>query len=246
MQKTCLIIGATSAIAGEVAKCYAAKGATLLLVGRDQEKLKTLAKDLEVRYQVSVKTFVGDMNSITDIERNFSEIQALHCPIDMVLIAHGNLPDQIACQQSWTPTLEALQLNLLSYIQWLTLLANFFEQQGHGSIVAIGSCAGDRGRRSNYVYGTAKAAIAFFMQGLRHRLSRKNIHVLTVKPGFVDTPMTAHFPKGLLWAKPDKVAQSILKAIDRKRAVIYTPGFWFWIMTIIKYLPNKLFNRMDL
>ncbi len=110
----------------------------------------------------------------------------------------------------------------------------------------IGSVAGDRGRQSNYVYGTAKGALALFLQGMRNRLSKRGVQVLTIKPGFVDTPMTASFPKGPLWATPDKVAEDIEKAIDKRRDVLYTPGFWRLIMLIIKSVPEAIFKRLSL
>ena len=139
-----------------------------------------------------------------------------------------------------------MQTNALSVISLLTLLANHFEQQRHGCIAVISSVAGDRGRQSNYVYGTAKGALSIFLQGLRNRLHKSGVQVLTVKPGFVDTPMTASLPKGPLWATPEKVAEDIDKAIENKRNVLYTPSFWFLIMAIIKSVPESIFKRLSL
>lgn len=166
--------------------------------------------------------------------------------LDTALIAHGTLPDQKACERSFEKTWQEIETNCLSVISLLTHLANRFEQQGQGTIAAISSVAGDRGRQSNYVYGTAKAAVSTFMQGLRGRLHRSGVHVLTIKPGFVDTPMTASFKKGFLWAQPETVAEGILKAIRKRREVVYIPRFWQPIMFVIRSLPESLFKRLKL
>jgi decaprenylphospho-beta-D-erythro-pentofuranosid-2-ulose 2-reductase len=126
------------------------------------------------------------------------------------------------------------------------LLAKQLEQQGHGCIAVISSVAGDRGRQSNYVYGTAKGALSIFLQGLRNRLGKTGVQVLTIKPGFVDSPMTKDFDKGLLWVKPAMIAQGILRAIEKKKEVVYLPFFWRYIMLIIKMIPEKIFKRLTL
>ncbi len=135
---------------------------------------------------------------------------------------------------------------MMSVISLLTHLGNRFEAQRHGAIAVISSVAGDRGRLSNYVYGTAKGAVSIFMQGLRNRLYKSGVNVLTIKPGFVDTPMTAQLPKGALWAQPDHIAAGIIKAIDSGKTVVYLPGFWRLIMLIIKSIPESVFRRLSL
>ncbi len=246
MSKVVLIIGATSAIAQEIAKVYTVKGYQLCLVARNQSHLQSIAQDLTIQYHSTVKYFVLDVMQANQYESCLQKVYDAFPIIDIAIIAHGTLPDQKACEQSMTLTTQEFQVNAVSYIQLLTILANRFTAQGHGSLIAIGSCAGDRGRQSNYVYGATKAAIAVFMQGLRHRLFSKNIHVMTVKPGFVDTPMTQHFKKGLLWVKPYSVARSIVKAIDHKKSEIYVPWFWSLIMGIIRHIPEKIFIRTNL
>jgi short-subunit dehydrogenase len=139
-----------------------------------------------------------------------------------------------------------LQTNGTSVIALLTLLANRFEAQGHGTLAVIGSVAGDRGRQSNYVYGTAKGMLAIFLQGLRNRLHRRGVNVLTIKPGFVDTPMTAGFEKGPLWASPEQVASRIIVAIDKGWDVVYAPAFWRLIMLVITTIPERVFKRLSL
>jgi short-subunit dehydrogenase len=125
-------------------------------------------------------------------------------------------------------------------------VARQMETQGRGTLAVISSVAGDRGRASNYVYGAAKAAVSTYLSGLRQRLSPRGVNVLTVKPGFVDTPMTASFKKGLLWAKPEHVARGIVHAIDKRRAVVYLPWFWAAIMAVIRGIPEFVFRRVQL
>jgi short-subunit dehydrogenase len=143
--------------------------------------------------------------------------------------------------------MHALDVNFLSVVSLLTPLANRFEANKHGTLAVISSVAGDRGRQSNYVYGAAKSGLDAFLQGLRNRLSKAGVHVVTVKPGFVATPMTAHLPQqGPLWAQPDDVAEGIVKAIDKQKDVVYLPGFWALIMLIIRLIPERIFKRLNL
>lgn len=245
MQKV-LIIGATSAIAEATARRFAQQGASLFLLARNQERLAGLASDLKVRGAASVGYAAFDANDFdrheTALDRAIKEMAG----IDTVLIAHGTLGDQKACEKNFSLILQELNTNAISVMSLLTHLANRLEAQGHGTIAVISSVAGDRGRQSNYVYGTAKGAVSIFLQGLRNRLYKSGVHVLTVKPGFVDTPMTASFKKGVLWAQPDTIAQSILAGIDKKRDEIYAPFFWRFIMTIICSVPEKVFKRLSL
>lgn len=245
MQKT-LIIGATSAIAEAVAQRFAAQGHTLYLLARNQERLQMLAADLKVRGACEVFQGEFDANDFASHAELLKKIAIEMDGLDTVLIAHGTLGDQKACEADFQKTLAELNTNALSVISLLTHLANHFEQQRHGCIAVIGSVAGDRGRQSNYIYGTAKGALGIFLQGLRNRLHRSGVQVLTIKPGFVDTPMTASLPKGPLWAAPERVAADIEKAIEKKRDMLYTPGFWILIMAIIKSIPERLFKRLSL
>ena len=241
-----LIIGATSAIAQEVAKLYAAKGANLFLVARDGHKLDQVARDLEVRGAEAVNYLSQDLANIEKHEMLLSKADEMLGGIDIVLIAHGTLPDQKQCEASVNQTMQELQINFLSTISLLSLLANYFEKKGRGCLAIISSVAGDRGRQSNYVYGAAKGGLSIFLQGLRNRLSKTGICVLTIKPGFVITPMTAEFKKGLLWAQPKPVAEAIVNAIEKRKDVLYVPWFWRWIMVIIRAIPERVFKRMSL
>jgi short-subunit dehydrogenase len=166
--------------------------------------------------------------------------------LDTVLIAYGTLSDQKACQASAELTVQELTTNAISIVALLTLVAQQFEQSKSGTIAVISSVAGDRGRASNYVYGSAKALVTAFLSGMRQRLSKSGVAVITIKPGFVDTPMTATFTKGALWAKPHTVAAGIVRAIDRSAAVVYLPFFWWPIMAVIRAIPERIFRRLAL
>jgi decaprenylphospho-beta-D-erythro-pentofuranosid-2-ulose 2-reductase len=163
-----------------------------------------------------------------------------------VLIAHGTLPDQRRCEESVAETLAALEVNLTATIALLTLLANRFEAARQGCIAVITSVAGDRGRQSNYVYGAAKGGVERFLQGLRNRLFRSGVAVITIKPGFVDTPMTAGVVKNALFASPRRVGRAIYRAIEARRRVVYIPWFWRPIMFLVTALPESIFQRLRL
>lgn len=244
--KKILIIGATSAIAEHCARLWAARGDALFLVARNQDRLNTIATDLSVRGAGFVSTYQLDLNEIAEQQAMLDAAEAAMGGLDTVLIAHGTLSNQKACEQSVVETLAEIQTNALSTVALLTLIANRFEAQRNGTIAVISSVAGDRGRASNYVYGSAKAMVTAFTSGLRQRLHKSNVAVVTIKPGFVDTPMTASFRKGLLWAKPAAVAAGVVRAIDKREDEVYVPAFWWAVMTIIKALPNELFKKMRL
>ncbi len=166
--------------------------------------------------------------------------------VDTVLVAHGSLPDQRACEHDMVLAERQFDINGLGTVTLLGHVANHMEAQSSGCIAVITSVAGERGRQSNYVYGAAKAMVSTFLQGLRNRLYRAGVDVLDIRPGFVDTPMTADFDKGLLWASPDTVAAAIARSVDRSRSLVYTPFFWRYLMWVIRLIPEPLFKRMRL
>jgi decaprenylphospho-beta-D-erythro-pentofuranosid-2-ulose 2-reductase len=241
-----LIVGATSAIATEVARRYAARGARIFLLARRKAALQAIAADLGVRGGREVQYALLDANDIARhaevIERAWRHWDGF----DATLIAHGVLPDQASAQMSVEETLSTFDTNARSVIALLTVLANRFEAQGAGVIAVLSSPAGNRGRASNYVYGAAKAAVTAFASGTRHRLHVKGVRVVTILPGFVDTPMTATFPKGPLWASPGRIADDIFRALQRGTGTLYTPWFWRWIMLVVTHLPEWLFVRTKL
>ncbi|WP_130619621.1 SDR family oxidoreductase [Dyella amyloliquefaciens] len=241
-----LVVGATSAIAEATCRLYAARGARLCLAGRNTQRLNDMADDLRVRGAQDVAVHALDVNDIANHAQFIESAWQGRSGMDVVLIAHGTLPDQTACETSAELSLQEFATNATSTIALLTPIANRMQASGKGTIAVISSVAGDRGRASNYLYGSAKAAVTTFLSGLRQRLYAHGVHVLTIKPGFVDTPMTRNFKKGALWAKPDAVATGIVRAIDRKRAIAYLPGFWALIMLIIRCVPEAIFKRVKL
>jgi NAD(P)-dependent dehydrogenase (short-subunit alcohol dehydrogenase family) len=166
--------------------------------------------------------------------------------LDVALVAHGVLPDQARCQADSDEALASLEVNLLSVVALLTPLANRFEAAGGGCIAVISSVAGDRGRQSNYIYGSAKGGLDRFLEGLRNRLFRSGVAVVTLKPGFVDTPMTAGLRQGPLFATARRAGRAVHRAIERRRDVAYIPWFWRPIMAIIRALPEPVFKRLRL
>lgn len=241
-----LVVGATSAIAAETARVYAAYGARLFLTGRNAERLEAVAADLRVRGARAVETAVLD---VTDRPRGDAVMEAAWAAfggLDVALLAHGVLPDQARCQASAAETIETLDVNFVSTVALLTPLANRFEAARSGCIAVIGSVAGDRGRQSNYVYGAAKGGLDRFLEGLRNRLFHAGVAVVTLKPGFVDTPMTAGLRQGPLFASARRAGRAIHRAIERRRDVAYIPWFWRPIMAVIRAIPRTAFKRLRL
>jgi decaprenylphospho-beta-D-erythro-pentofuranosid-2-ulose 2-reductase len=253
--KRYLVIGATSAIAQACCREWVRRkagdnNADLLdfyLVGRTVEKLEQLGDDLRGRGGQTVTIHSVDL---ADTQAHAEMLQAAVAQlgaIDIVLIAHGTLPNQIACQADPAIALREFYINGSATIALLTSLGNMLEMQGHGVIAVITSVAGDRGRPSNYLYGSAKAAVSIFAEGLRARLFRSGVHVIDIRPGFVDTPMTQELdlPR-LLVSTPDQVAKRIVSGIDQREDVVYVPGFWRMILWIIKHIPGSVFKRLSL
>lgn len=241
-----LILGATSALAHEAAKHFAHDGAEFVLVARTPAKLLTVKNDLEVRGAKHIEALIADLNDVTRHQEVIDAALAFFSGLDAVLLAYGTLGDQQRCEQSVDATLDQFTTNCTSAISLLTLLANYFEQQRRGCIAVISSVAGDRGRQSNYIYGAAKGAVTIFLSGLRNRLAKANVTVITIKPGSVDTPMTAHMRKGLLFADAQVVGRGIYQAMLKRRDIVYLPGYWRAIMWVITNIPEALFKKMNI
>lgn len=244
--KNILVVGANSAIARAVVRLYAYRQDKLYLVARNQEKLNQLANDLRVRGAPEVKTYCWDVNDRGGQQDILASSYRDSGGFDVVLVAHGTLPDQMLCEQDSDRLMQELETNALSIVRLLTDLVNQNKVSPSGVIAVISSVAGDRGRKSNYVYGAAKAMVSTYLQGLRGRLVKDGIRVVDIKPGFIDTPMTRDFDKGALWVEPEDVASAIIKAIDTSNRSVYIPWFWRFIMLIIKSIPEKIFIRLNL
>jgi hypothetical protein len=241
-----LIMGATSAIAEAVARELAAEGASLFLAGRSRDRLEAIAADLRIRGAARVAVGLADALEVRGYPALVEEAVAALDGLDAALIAHGTLPDQADCEQSIDALCRELQVNAVSVIALAMTIALHFQRQRRGVLAVISSVAGDRGRRSNYAYGAAKSAVTAFTSGLRQRMHADGVRIVTVKPGFVDTPMTARFRKGLLWASPASVAAAIVRAMRRGTPVLYVPWFWRPIMLIIRLIPERLFRKLSL
>lgn len=242
-----LIIGATSGIAHACARLWADSRAEFFLVARNPARMDQNAADLRARGAGAVHTYRLDLVDVDRHAAMLNECFERLGAVDIALIAHGTLPDQHACERDVETTLREFSSNGLSTIALLTLLANRMEAQRSGTLAVISSVAGDRGRPSNYLYGSAKAAVTTFCSGLRGRLLKSGVHVLTIRPGFVETPMTAGLAlPALLVASADSVAHRIVLAVERGRDDIYAPGFWRLIMFVIRSVPSALFKRLPL
>jgi len=241
-----LIVGAGSAIAEAAARIFAERGDAIFLVGRNPGVLESIAADLKVRGACAIGKEVMDAGNVSAHVAMLDRCEELLGGLDTVLIAYGTLSDQKACESSAELTALELHTNAVSVAALLTPIAARFEKRRSGAIAVISSVAGDRGRQSNYVYGSAKALVTAFLSGMRQRLYKAGVAVITIKPGFVDSPMTASFKKGLLWAKPHRIAEGIVRSIDRSSAVAYLPWFWRPIMFIIRAIPEAVFRRLKL
>jgi short-subunit dehydrogenase len=241
-----LIVGATSAMAEACARLWAQRGDQLFLAARNAAQLQSLADDLKVRGAQRVGSMVFDATHLDQHATLLAQATRAMDGLDTVLIAHGTLSDQTRAQSDVDYALSEIAINGTSVVALMTLAGEQLAKQGRGAIAVISSVAGDRGRQSNYVYGSAKALVSAFASGQRQRLAKHGVHVITIKPGFVDTPMTAHLKKGALWAKPEQVARDISAAIDKGRTIVYTPGFWRLIMLIIKHIPEFIFIKLSL
>jgi len=241
-----LITGATSAIAQEVAKHFAAEGDAFFLVGRNAEKLAAVADDLRARGAREVATESVDLIDLARCSRLIDQAAERLGGLDTLLVAQGTLPDQSACEAKPVLALREFSLNAMGPITLLLKAAAHFESQRGGCLAVITSVAGVRGRRSNYVYGAAKAAVSTFLEGLRARMAGAGVSVVDIRPGFVDTPMTAHLPKTPLFASAASVGARIHRAMVKGDAVVYTPWFWRPIALAIRLIPRAIFAKLPI
>ena len=244
--KKILIIGAASAIARETAINFASDGYSLFLVDISEGRLKATKDDILARHNTEINYDVLDVNDFDRHNVVFDNAVNRLGGLDIVFIAHGTLPNQEQAQKDIDIIRKELSTNCVSVMALSSIAANYFEEKQSGTIAVISSVAGDRGRQSNYIYGAAKGGVSIFLQGLRNRLAKSNVKVITIKPGMVDTPMTANMPKNPLFAKPQDVGRLIYKAINSGKDIAYVPGYWRWIMLIIKLIPEFIFKKLSL
>ena len=246
MKKNAVIFGATSAICHAVAQDLARQGYGMYLLARDGERLAAVAEDLSARGGEVLGQKNYDFLDHAATSELFDMLLAMPQRFDTILIGHGSLPSQAECEQDATQLVSCLRSNLESTAVIMNHAANLLAAQNSGSLVVLSSVAGDRGRKSNYYYGATKSALNAMLEGLRGRLREHGVSVINIKPGMVDTPMTAHLPPGPLLADKQTVAQAICKAIvNGKSATIYTPWFWRYIMWVIKALPPGIMARLN-
>jgi len=247
-KKRIVIIGATSAIAEHCARLWLAEQPVdLTLVGRDIQRIERVATDLKVR---------SPQSEIRVVQAEFLNPEAINATVldivksgrvDIVLIAHGSLPEQPECQNDLQSCHDALAINGVSPVLYAEAFAKEMEKANHGTIALIGSVAGDRGRKSNYVYGAAKGLVTRYAQGLQHRFAGSGVKVVLIKPGPTDTPMTAHLKaNGFKLAAVETVARDVVLAISNSKQVVYTPSKWGLIMFVVQHLPRKIFNHLNI
>jgi decaprenylphospho-beta-D-erythro-pentofuranosid-2-ulose 2-reductase len=241
-----LVLGATSGIAEATCRIWATQGASLFLVARNGEKLAAVAADLRTRGASYVDTAVADLDDTEKHPQLLAHAVNSLTGMDIAYLAHGILGDQTDAEQNFNEAAQILYTNLMAPISLLTWLANFCVQRKSGTLAVISSVAGDRGRKSNYVYGASKAGLSAFLAGLRNRVDREGVNVLTIKPGPTRTAMTASMPKSEKFADVDAVAESIVSAIDKRRDTLYVPFQWLPIMFVIRHLPERIFKKLNL
>jgi short-subunit dehydrogenase len=237
-----LVVGATSAVAQSFIRERARRGERLTLVARSADRLAPIAADARVRGAAEVQTHALDL---TDPKAPATVLATVSTPVTVALVAHGSLTDSARAETDAAYLAQELAVNMSSACLWAQALATHMASHGGGTLAVISSVAGDRGRGSNHAYGAAKAGLTAFCSGLRARMHERGVRVITVKPGFIDTPMTAHIAKkGPLWASAEDVARGIDRAIVRGRDVVYLPGFWRLVMTVVRLIPEPIFKKL--
>jgi short-subunit dehydrogenase len=244
--KRILVLGATSGIAEATCRIWAAEGARFFLVARNADKLSAVAGNLKALGATFVDTAMVDLNETAHHTALLDHAVKTLGGLDIAYLTFGVLGDQAAAEEQFVVAEEILQSNFVAPVSLLTLLANYCVQAHAGSLVVLSSVAGDRGRKSNYVYGSSKAGLTAFLAGLRNRVDREGVHVLTIKPGPTYTPMTEGMKGSESFAKPEKVAKAIVQAVEQRKDTLYVPLKWLPIMTVIRHIPESIFKKLNL
>jgi len=246
MKKNILIIGATSGIARAIAHEYAKQKQPLILAGRDRGEMERLASDIRIRHRVPVCVKIFHAEAYDEHAGFFASCLEEPGGLGGMILAYGYMQDQLSAQADFRVARQMIEVNFTSCVSILETAARYFEQEQNGFMAVISSVAGDRGRQSNYIYGSSKGALSVYLQGLRSRMFRSGVHVATIKPGFVDTQMTYGLNGMFLVAKPEDVARRVCLAIEKGQEIVYVPGFWAFIMLVIKAMPERVFKRLKL
>lgn len=241
--KTVLILGGNSDVGNSLAKDFGKLGSNLILTSRKEGQLDSFKSDLEIRSKINCDVQLFD---VLDFKSHDSFYKNLKTKPDIVITCIGYLDNQEDSQFNFQESLLSIQTNFTGLVSILNIISNDFEKRGKGVVVGISSVAGDRGRGSNYIYGSSKSGFTSYLSGLRNRLSKLDVKVITVKPGFIKTKMTSHLdlPK-ILCATPDDISKDIINSINRGKDIIYTKWFWKWIMMIIKIIPESIFKKLS-
>jgi short-subunit dehydrogenase len=244
--KKILVLGATSGMAEASCRLWASRGDHLFLIARSADKLTAVAADMRVRGAGYVDTAVADLDDTAKHPELLSHAVNSLAGLDIAFLALGVLGDAKKSEQDFAEANRIVQTNYVSAVSLLTWLANFCVQRHHGTLAVLSSVAGDRGRKSNYVYGSSKAALSTFVDGLRNRIDREGVRVMTIKPGPVKTAMTEGIDVKSGMADVEDVAEALVKSIDKGADVVYVPGKWRLIMTIIRAIPESIFKKLNL
>lgn len=242
--KNVLILGATSDLAQAMARKYATEGWSLTLAARNMDLLEPIAGDLRVRSKAEIDAIEFDATEFSS-HRGFYE--SLATKPDAVICVFGYMGDQLEARTNFDEMRKTIDVNYTGAVSILSVVAEEFEKRGHGAIAGISSVAGDRGRQSNYVYGSAKAGFSTYLSGLRNRLAKSGVHVMTVKPGFCRTKMTESLElPGALTAEPEQVAEAVFRGLEKRRNTVYVLWMWRWVMMIIRHIPECIFKKMEM
>jgi len=242
-----IVLGATSAIGEATARLYAADNASILLVGRNENRIEEIAADLRIRGAKEVETAIYDLAETATADEQLRAWSRRIGGADDILLCYGVLGDQKRAEKDNVHAEDILRINFNSAAAWCLASANLLEERGHGTLIVLGSVAGDRGRRANFVYGAAKAGLEALVTGISHRFAGNGPRAVIIKPGPTATPMTEGMKRdGLLWSTPEQVARQIYKSAKSGGPVAYAPSFWRYVMLIIRNIPNTIFNRMDI
>ena len=243
-EKTVLILGGNSDVGKSIARDFSRLGSNIILTSRKEGQLDSFKSDLEIRNEINCDIEIFD---VLDFKSHDSFYKNLKIKPDIVITCIGYLDKQENSQIDFQESLRSIQTNFTGLLSILNIISYDFEKREEGVIVGISSVAGDRGRGSNYIYGCSKSGFTSYLSGLRNRLNKSGVRVITIKPGFIDTKMTSHLDlPNILTATPDDISNDIINSIKKRKTIIYSKWFWKWIMLIIKTIPESIFKKMKL